>query len=426
MRLISACRWKWPSASAPSSISNSPAFHDPLTGLPNRVLVRQQFQALAADANSARSRLALVFVDADGFKTVNDSLGHAVGDELLKGMTQRFAQSLRASDTLSREGGDEFLLILGDLSHADAAASVLNDLMESLQRPFALEGHQLSTSVSMGVAVYPDDGTDFDTLLKKADMAMFRAKAEGRSTYRFFDEGMNAEAAERLNIENGLRLALAQQELALHYQPQIDLASGLLVGAEALLRWQHPQQGMLSPGLFIPIAEESGLIVPIGEWVIASACQQAARWQRAGLPPFVVAVNLSALQFLRGDIVASVEAALQQSGLAPQYLELELTESILIQNTAKVLAITQRLSALGVQLSIDDFGTGYSSLSYLKRLKVDKLKIDQSFVRDLASDADSSAITGTIIQLARSTGLALHCRRRGKPAGTSHTAKHGL
>ncbi|MBP7490213.1 MAG: EAL domain-containing protein, partial [Azospira sp.] len=265
--------------------------------------------------------------------------------------------------------------------------------------------HDLSTSVSIGVSLFPDDGGDFDTLLKKADTAMYRAKGAGRNGYRFFDREMDKDVGERLRLSNDLRLALARNEFVLHYQPQIDLRTQEVIGAEALIRWQHPELGLLAPGRFIGIAEDTGLIVPIGEWVIRMACHQAAAWQRAGLPPLVVAVNLSAVQFMRGDLVGTVASALATSALPSRCLELELTESILIQDAENILGTVQRLNAIGVQMSIDDFGTGYSSLSYLKRFAVDKLKVDQSFVRDLCSDPDDAAIVRAIIQLARSLGL---------------------
>ena len=309
------------------------------------------------------------------------------------------------TDTISRQGGDEFLIVLPDLRGTDAITPVLLKIRERLQAPFELDGHELSTSASMGVAIYPDDGLDFDTLLKKADTAMYRAKDAGRNSYRFFDEQMNIEAVEHLRLKNGLSRAIARAEFVLHYQPQIDLNTGSIVGAEALLRWNHPELGMIPPARFIPVAEDSGLIVPIGEWVIREACRQGVAWQAAGLPPLVMAVNLSAVQFKRSDVEQTVTQALSATGFDPHLLELELTESILIHDTANVLASVRRLKVLGVKLSIDDFGTGYSSLSYLKRFDVDKLKIDQSFIRDLGTDPDDAAIILAIIQMARSLNL---------------------
>jgi diguanylate cyclase (GGDEF)-like protein/PAS domain S-box-containing protein len=381
------------------------AYRDVLTGLPNRLLLHDRFEQAVGFAERAGTKVALLFLDLDNFKIINDSLGHAVGDALLKEIAARLGECVRDTDTISRQGGDEFLIVLPDLRGADAITPVLLKIRERLQAPFELEGHELSTSASMGVAIYPDDGQDFDTLLKKADTAMYRAKDAGRNSYRFFDEQMNIEAVEHLTVKNGLRRAVERDEFVLHYQPQFDLSTGAVVGVEALLRWNHPELGLVPPARFIPVAEDSGLIVPIGEWVIFEACRQAVAWQAAGLPPLIMAVNLSAVQFKRGDVEQTVTQALKSSGFDPQLLELELTESILIHNTENVLASVQRLKLLGVKLSIDDFGTGYSSLSYLKRFAVDKLKIDQSFIRDLATDPDDAAIIRAIIQMARSLNL---------------------
>ena len=381
------------------------AYRDVLTGLPNRLLVQDRFEQAIASADRTKSRVALFFLDLDNFKTINDSLGHAVGDALLKEIASRLNECVRDTDTISRQGGDEFLIVVQDLPDAEAASPVLLKIMERLQDPFHADGHELSTSVSIGIALYPEDGADFDTLLKKADMAMYRAKESGRNAYRYFDEQMNVEAVDHLSMRNGLRKALERDEFVLHYQPQIDLASGAVVGVEALIRWNHPESGMIAPARFIPVAEESGLIVPIGAWVMKEACRQAMAWRRAGLPQLTMAVNLSAVQFRRGDVEQTLISALEESGFDPAFLELELTESILIHNTESVLATVKRLKLLGVKLSIDDFGTGYSSLSYLKRFAVDKLKIDQSFIRDLASDPDDAAIVRAIIQMARSLNL---------------------
>ena len=381
------------------------AYHDALTGLPNRLLVQDRFSQAMAFADRSKTKLALLFLDLDHFKTINDSLGHAVGDALLKQVAQRLAECVRETDTISRQGGDEFLVLLPELADAEATAPVLVKMLERLQEPFYADGNELATSVSIGIALYPDDGHDFENLQKKADTAMYRAKDAGGNIYRFFDEQMNIEAVEHLSLRNGLRRALDHGELVLHYQPQINLHSGKVVGCEALIRWRHPELGMMAPGRFIPIAEESRLIIPIGEWVLQEACRQAVQWRREGLPPLTVAVNLSAVQFKRGDLEQTVISALESSGHDPAALELELTESILIGNTSGVLATVTRLKSLGVTISIDDFGTGYSSLSYLKRFAVDKLKIDQSFVRDLATDPEDAAIVLAIIQMAKSLGL---------------------
>ncbi len=382
------------------------AYHDALTGLPNRVLLEDRVRQGIGMAERSGTGLALVFLDLDNFKKINDSLGHAAGDALLKEVALRLKRCVRDTDTISRQGGDEFVILLHDLQGGvDSCTPVLGKIMETLQEPYNWEGNELSTSASIGISLFPEDGHDFETLRKNADMAMYRAKEAGRNTYRFFDEEMDDEAVEHLLMRSGLRRALERGEFELHYQPQIELRTGQVIGAEALLRWQHPEYGLVSPSRFIPVAEDSGLIVPIGEWVLREACRQAGAWQRAGLPPLVVAVNLSAVQFRRGSVEETVTRALAAAGLPPAQLELELTETILIQNVEQVLASVRRLKQLGVKLSIDDFGTGYSSLSYLKRFDIDKLKIDQSFIRDLASDPDDAAIVRAIIQMAHSLDL---------------------
>lgn len=381
------------------------AYRDVLTGLPNRLLLQDRFTQAVARAERNACKVALLFLDLDHFKTINDSLGHATGDALLKDVARRLSECMREMDTISRQGGDEFLVVLSDLEGVEMIGPVLLKIRERLQQPMLYDGHELIISSSIGVALYPDDGRDFETLLKKADTALYRAKDAGRNQARFFDEQMNIEAVDHLRLKNGLRRALSRGELELYYQPQFDLLTGGVVGAEALLRWRHPEDGMISPARFIPVAEDSGLIVPIGEWVIQQACHQAMAWQRAGLTPLLMAVNLSAVQFRRGDVQAVVARALRDSGLAPEQLELELTESILLHNTEQVLASVSQIKQLGVKLSIDDFGTGYSSLAYLKRFAVDKLKIDQGFVRDLAYDSDDAAIVRAIVQMAAGLGL---------------------
>ena len=381
------------------------AYHDPLTGLPNRRLVQDRFFQATAQANRSGTKVALAFLDLDSFKRINDTLGHDVGDALLKDIGKRLQACIRDTDTLSRQGGDEFLLVLTGLEQVDDSAQVLIKIMDLLQEPIRVADNELSTSASMGVAIYPDDGSNFETLMKKADIAMYRAKDAGRNTYRFYDQAMNVDAVEHLVIRNGLKRALDRGEFLLHFQPQLDLRSGRVTGAEALIRWNHPELGMVSPARFIPVAEESGLIVPIGKWVLQEACLQAMKWHQAGFHDLTVAVNLSAIQFKRGDLEQSVLFALEKSGMDPRHLELELTESILIQNVESVLASVKRLKATGIKISIDDFGTGYSSLSYLKRFDIDKLKIDQSFVRDLTSDPDDAGIVRAIIQMAQNLKL---------------------
>lgn len=381
------------------------AHHDPLTGLPNRVLFRDRFALAMAWSERSGCKVALLYVDLDHFKTINDTLGHPVGDHLLQQVAQRLRGCVRETDTISRQGGDEFLIALTDIHDQEAVSRVTTKVIDALSKPFSIDNHELAATVSMGVAVWPDDGQDFDALLQRADTAMYQAKAAGRNTYRFYTAQMNAQALEQFQLRTALHWALDQHQFVLHYQPQIELASGRVVGVEALLRWQRGPQELLLPGRFIAAAEESGLIVPIGEWVLREACAQAVRWQQAGLPEMTMAVNLSAVQFRRSDLLCTVTQALVDSGLDPAWLELELTESLLIDDAEQVLETLRRLKALGVCLSIDDFGTGYSSLAYLKRFAVDKLKIDQSFVRDIVSDPDDAAIVRAIISMARSLKL---------------------
>ena len=381
------------------------AYHDALTGLPNHGLLQERFVQFCAHSAQPEGRAVLLQLDLDNFKSVNDSLGHEAGNVLLREVARRLTACAREGDVVSRQGGDEFCVLMPGLRNADEMSLQITAFMDCLQEPVTVLGHELATSASLGVAIYPDDGRDLDTLLQRSEMAMYQAKQAGRNTWRFYDATMNSEASEHLSLRNGLHRALERSELTLHYQPQIDLRTGRVTGVEALLRWYHPERGMIAPARFIPVAEDSGLIVPIGVWVLREACRQAAAWRRDGLPALTMAVNLSAVQFQRGDVEQSVLRALEESGLAPQCLELELTESILIQNVDAVLATVRRLKHIGVKLSIDDFGTGYSSLSYLKRFDIDKLKIDQSFVRDLGSNSEDVAIVRAVIQMAHSLGL---------------------
>ncbi len=383
------------------------AHHDSLTGLPNRILLRDRFEHARDIAGKSKTHVAMLFLDLDNFKMVNDTLGHAAGDQMLLNVVKRLSRCTRGIDTISRQGGDEFIVLLNEVPDPEMVEGVAGEILTALSEPMEIGGRCLNTSCSIGIAICPEDGKDFDTLLQKADTAMYNAKDAGRNTYRFFDEKMNLHAHEHLLLQNRLHQALAHEEFHLHYQPQIDIGSGRLIGAEALLRWNSPELGEVEPARFIPVAEESGLIVPIGSWVMVEACLQAQAWREAGLPDMTVSVNLSAMQFRRPNLIESVAGALNRSRLPPHLLELELTESILLQDAENNLDTVRRLKALGVRLSIDDFGTGYSSFSYLKRFVVDRLKIDQSFVRDITTDPDDAAIVRAIIQLARSLRLGI-------------------
>lgn len=372
---------------------------DTLTGLPNRALFADRMTQALAHAQSVYSPLALIFLDLDHFKNINDNLGHRIGDLLLIELTQRLQTVITPEDTISRLGGDDFILLLSR-ADAEAVAHVAEKLLELVPRPVQIESHELVVTPSMGIAMYPLDGSDFETLLRKADTAANWAKQEGRNTYRFFASEMQARSARVLQLETALRRALEREELLLHYQPQVCLKTGAVVGVEALIRWRHPEHGLISPAEFIPIAESSGLILPIGKWVLQTAVAQLKAWQDQGLPVPQVAVNLSAIQFRQPNLPAVVEQILVASGLPADCLELELTESVMMDDPATAIDMMDALHARGIKISIDDFGTGYSSLNYLKRLRIDKLKIDQSFVRDLTIDADDEAIVQVIINLA--------------------------
>ncbi|OAI24296.1 EAL domain-containing protein [Methylomonas koyamae] len=381
------------------------ARHDPLTNLPNRTLLRDRFDQAMAHALRNNSLVGLLFLDLDHFKNINDTMGHDVGDRLLQGIAERLCQCVREVDTVCRQGGDEFIIILTDIPDIDTIAQIALKILDQLNQPFQIEGVTVCTSFSIGISLYPNDGLNFHGLLNKADTAMYAAKNEGRNTFRFFSHDMNLASIERMNIENGLRAALKQNEFRLHYQPQYSIRDNRIIGAEALLRWQPKNGAMIPPAKFIPIAEDNGLIVPIGDWVLREACRQNRVWHDAGYK-LLVTVNISALQFKRGNLLESVKSALSESGLAAEYLELELTESVLMFDTATVIQQIAALKALGVSFAIDDFGTGYSSLSYLKRFAVNKLKIDQSFIQDLSSGkAEDAAIVQAIVQLGDTLGL---------------------
>ena len=377
------------------------AHHDFLTGLPNRVLLTERLAQAIGLARRRCRQVALLFLDLDYFKHINDSLGHAVGDQLLQSVAGRLSGCVRQTDTVCRQGGDEFVILLTEIEQPQDAGRVAEKLLVAFAEPHPIGQHELHVTLSIGISVYPDDGINAETVMQNADTAMYHAKANGRNNYQFFAAGMNSRAVRRLGVETGLRRALRQGEFRLHYQPQIDLASGTMTGVEALIRWLDPAFGLTAPSGFVPIAEECGLIVPIGRWVLREACRQVRSWLDAGLHAVPVAVNISAQEFRQAGFVEGVAAILRETGLAPRYLELELTENILmhdIESSARVLAA---LKAMGVRLAIDDFGTGYSSLGYLKRFPIDTLKIDQSFVRDLATDADDATIVSAVIGMGR-------------------------
>jgi diguanylate cyclase (GGDEF)-like protein/PAS domain S-box-containing protein len=393
------------------------AYFDTLTGLPNRLLFTEQLIKALAQAERHGQQLAVLFIDLDDFKRVNDTLGHGAGDDLLKQIGARLAGSIRGLDsvtrhgfddhgnTIARLGGDEFIVLLNNVNDAVDAGAVARRLVTALAEPVTVLGTELYVSCSVGVATFPGDGNDIETLLMNADTAMYRAKEAGRGGLQFYDRSMNARARERLQMETLLRHAVERDEFVLHYQPRIELGSGRIVGAEALIRWQHPQRGLLMPRDFIPLAEEARLVIPIAEWVIAQVCRQVAAWGAGGLATVPVAVNLAAPHLCESALPELVERVLKEHGLPSSMLELEVTESILMHDPELSLANARRLADLGVSLSIDDFGTGYSSLSYLKRLPIGALKIDQSFVRDIATDPDDAAIITAIIAMAHSLNL---------------------
>ena len=378
------------------------ASHDALTDLPNRTLLQDRIQQALVQARRNHSQGAVLFIDLDRFKTINDSIGHDVGDLLLKGVAHRLVSTLRGEDTVARQGGDEFIVVLPSVNNVPDAGIVAQKLLEAMALPYQIMDKELRTSASIGIAVFPADGEDADTLLKNGDTAMYHAKEAGRNNYQFFTARMNQLAAEKQSLGTHLHQALERDELLLHFQPIIDMAHGKLVGIEVLLRWQHPVQGLIPPVTFIPLAEESGLIVSIGEWVLESACGQLRAWRDQGYEVPRLAINLSARQFRRKGLVETIARILAETGVAGAYLELEITESALMDNTDEVSEILRKLKGMGITIAIDDFGTGYSSLSYLKRFSIDKLKIDQSFVQDIVADPDDAAIVIAIITLAHS------------------------
>jgi diguanylate cyclase (GGDEF)-like protein len=381
------------------------AQHDFLTGLPNRMLLNDRVSQAIILAKRRQKKLSVLFLDLDGFKHINDSLGHSVGDALLQSVAQRLVQCVRGSDTVSRQGGDEFVVLLAEVEHSEDAAITARRILKEVAVVHSTGSHDLHITTSIGVSVYPDDGQDVETLIKSADTAMYQAKENGRQGYQFFRPAMNVRAVERQATEENLRRALERQEFAVHYQPKISVKTGEITGAEALLRWMHPVQGPILPAQFIPVAEDCGLIVPINTWVLREACKQARAWVDGGLSLGTVAVNVSALEFRDERFSDKVLGILKETGLDPRFLELELTESVLIKRVESAVFVLTQLRDSGIQIAVDDFGTGYSSLSYLKKFPVDALKIDQSFVRHVTTYPQDTSIVTAIIGMGQSLNL---------------------
>jgi diguanylate cyclase (GGDEF)-like protein len=381
------------------------ATHDALTGLPNRVLLDDRLEQTVVHAERDEQRFAVMVLDLDRFKFINDSLGHRAGDELLNQVARRLQSVVSKFDTVARVGGDEFVLVLGSAADRPAAEGVAMRVFDSLKSPVTISGVDLHISTSVGIAFFPADGTSSENLIAHADAAMYCAKQRGRNNLQFFEPGMDTATRDRVKLESDLHLALANRQFELHYQPKVDTATDDFHSAEALIRWQHPEHGTIMPEDFIPLAEESGLINSIGEWVLREACRQCKAWQREGLPPLRVAVNVSASQFRQGNLLDVIHSAVNDAGLDPRFLELELTESAVMTNPEESADILEKLSSIGVLVSVDDFGTGYSSMSYLRRFPIDKLKIDRGFVKDLMTRADDASIVQAIISLAHSLRL---------------------
>jgi len=383
------------------------AYHDALTGLPNRLLFQDRFQHAISRAKRSRKRVVILFLDLDRFKKVNDSLGHEIGDQLLREVALRLKSCAREEDTLARLGGDEFVLLLEELDQENAASVVAKKVIAQLARTFEVGGFQLYASASIGIGVYPDNGESVEELMKCADVAMYRAKERGRNGFQFYTPDMNARAQELLLLENSLRQALSKGQLEIYYQPQLDMWTGEFFGAEALIRWNHPEKGLLLPAEFLSLAEETGLIMSLTEWVLKTSCRQNQLWQEAGFQPLVLAVNITPRMFQQPELIPMVSKALEGSGLDPRYLELEVTESMIMQDLEATIRTMEELVRMGVSISIDDFGTGYSSLSCLRQLPIKKLKIDQLFVRDISSNPNDVAIAASVIALANSMNLGV-------------------
>jgi diguanylate cyclase (GGDEF)-like protein len=383
------------------------AHHDTLTNLPNRLLLDARMEHAITHARRKQSRLALLFLDLDNFKLINDSLGHMTGDRLLQQVTQRLLSITREDDTIARLGGDEFVLLMEEVKHTADIISLAQKILDKLNERFEINGQSIFVGCSIGISLYPEDGDSAETLLKNADAAMYRTKDEGRNSYNFYTREMTASAYDRITLEGSLRRAIEQDELTVYYQPQKSLATGRYVGLEALVRWHHPEHGILPPGRFLPVAEATGLIVPLGNWVLKNACRQMVEWQRTGLPIDTVSINLAGKQIRRDDLVESIASALDETGCRPEWLELEVTEGFIMSEIHASIDALRQLRDMGIKLAIDDFGTGYSSLSYLKKLPINRLKIDRSFVQDLADDNDDAAIVKAIVSLGHSLQLEI-------------------
>jgi diguanylate cyclase (GGDEF)-like protein/PAS domain S-box-containing protein len=378
------------------------AQHDLVTNLPNRLLLNDRISQSISLARRQNRPLAVIFLDLDRFKYINDSLGHATGDKLLQSVSKRLLAGLRGSDTVSRQGGDEFVILLSEIAGPEDLAASARKILLLLNAPHSIGGQDLHIGGSIGISVYPGDGEDAETLIKNADTAMYHAKERGRNNFQFFKAEMNLKAVERQSLEGSLRRALEREEFLLHYQPKVNLDTGEITGVEALIRWQHPDRGLVPPSQFVPIAEDCGLILQIGRWVLREACRQARAWQNAGLPPLPVAVNVSAVEFRDKGFAERVRTVLSETGLEARYLELELTEGVLMEDAETMVSVLQELKMMGVLLAVDDFGTGYSSLSYLRQFPIDVLKIDQSFVHQITADPDDSTIVSAIINMGKS------------------------
>lgn len=401
------------------------ANHDGLTNLPNRNLVQDRIQQTISWAQRANSQFAVMFIDLDKFKVINDSLGHDTGDQLLQTVAQRLSTSLRVGDTVGRQGGDEFIVLLANLSAPEDAALVAQKILCNLAHPYLINGHDLYTSASIGIAVFPQDGNTVDTLLKNSDTAMYHAKDAGRSNYQFFTQAMNAAAAERLLLENSLHQAIERNELMLYFQPLVNMVDDSIVATEALLRWRHPHLGLISPDRFIPVAEDSGLIVPLGEWVFRQACTQLKLWHEMGINLPRMVINLSPRQFRQPHLVQTFSNILTETGIDPKCVGLEITESVIMENPEGSIVLLKQLRAMGIELSLDDFGTGYSSLSYLKRFPIDKLKIDQSFVRDITTDPNDEAMVAAIIVMAHRLNIRVVAEGVETEAQLNFLREHG-